>query len=274
MTRSTPASRGDTVALTIGPLLEVKVTLFNQLATDSGVSRKQFTKDGHPVGVRPYDKLTGENVEQSDIVKKIETEYGPVPVEDHEIEALFDLRPSSMTITCYQPAETLGTLYVPKQPYSVEVASETIKKKKVVPAVQLQAFHGLLKAMESLGVVAVCEVVTRGKPKPAVLLPDGTLWMVYTEEELREPRPTQEAEVPEAAIEMIKNLVVPKITNEPVVLTDTYSTAIQNYADEKGREGNFASPDAPEVDEAVLQLGSTDDLMAALAQSLAVAGAA
>lgn len=66
------------------------------------MTRTKFvvTEDGdHPVGRGQVHKTTGKLLEPGgQVVKKIATEYGPVRVEDHEIEALFSLTPDSLVV--------------------------------------------------------------------------------------------------------------------------------------------------------------------------------
>lgn len=272
MPRSNPATRGSNVTLTLGPLVSLPVTLFNRVATDSGVSKSEFrVSNGNPVGRAPIDKVTGELLDKADVVRKYNTEHGPVFVEDHEVEALFDLDANSITVIAYQPVDLFGTAYIPKQPMSIEPGVEKKGSKKVPSKAAQQGLTALFQILKEDNLLVLCEVVTRGTPKPAVILPDGNVWLVYNEEELREDRPAQPpVEVPESAVAQIRDLFVkPLVSKEPVTLSDTHSAAIQALADSKAEAGDF---DAPEVPTLVETSTSTGDLMALLNASLATAG--
>lgn len=270
MTRGPAATRtSSTVAFRINALIEVELAVYSATVSEHGVKRNQFTTDGHPVGNAPVDKQTGEIIDRSVIVKKIATDLGPVYVEDHEVEALFKIDPNTMVVKAYQPESLFYSgAYVPKSPMTVEVAKRKVGTKKVVNTVGQQLFAGLLEVMRDEGVMAVCEITTRGVPKPAVLLSDGTMWIVYHDDELREPRPGADIEVPPEAVATIRDqFVKPLLSEDPLDLTDTRSAAIQAYADTKALEGKFDAPDAPTAAPERESAGSTD-LMALLNASI------
>lgn len=275
MTRGPMATRTyATVFMKIGPLIEIELAVYNQLTSEHGVTRNQFTVDGHPVGSAPVDKVTGEIIEHSAIVKKIATSNGPVYVEDAEIEKLFQIKPNTLVVKGYQPVDLFGTAYVPNQPLAVEPAKKKVGTKKVVNETSTQVLAGLLDAMRVENVCAVCEMTTRGVPKPCVLLPDGTLWIVRSDDELREPRPSFQDTVPAEVIEAVRGQLVPFIqantTTEPMDLTDVRSAAILEYAEAKAAEGDFGAPVVGEVVEE-RESSSTNDLMALLSASITAA---
>lgn len=279
MTRGPMATRTfATVFMKIGPLIEIELAVYNQIVSEHGVTRNQFTVDGHPVGSAPVDKVTGEIIERSVIVKKIATSNGPVFVEDSEMEELFSVSPNTMTVKGYQPIDLFGTAYVPHSPLAIEPAKKKVGTKKVVNETSTQVLAGLLDAMRVENVCAVCEITTRGVPKPCVLLPDGTLWLVRSDDELREPRPSFQDTVPAEVIEAVRNQLVPFIqantTTEPMDLTDVRSAAIMEYAEEKAAKGDFGAPrDTGDVVE-VRESSSTNDLMALLSASITAAASA
>jgi non-homologous end joining protein Ku len=262
-----------TVFLKIGPLVEVELAVYSTLVSDHGVKRNQYTRDGNPVGNQNYDKVSGAVVTRDDIVKKIATEHGPVYVEDHEIEDLFHLEPNSLVIKGYNPQHMLyGGDYVAKSALTVEAAKKKVGSKKVDNATGQVVLSGLLTAMAEEGVVAICELTTRGVPKPAALLPDGTLWLLAYTDEVREPRPRPEVEVPEAVVDQLRAFVQPSVSTEAFDLTDRRTASIQEFADAKALAGDFGEPDAPEIIEAREALSGTTDLVALLGASLQAAG--
>jgi non-homologous end joining protein Ku len=273
MAHASPASRPfATLFLRLSPLIEVEIATFSTVDKATGVKRNQYSPEGNPVGNQQYDKVTGEVVDRSQVVSKIATEHGPVFVEDHEIESLFEIDPNSMTIRGYQPLTLIedGT-YVPNgTTLTVEAAKKKVGSKKVENKTGQQVLAGLLTAMEQEGVFALCEITTRGVPKPAALHPDGRLILLNFDDQVREPRPTVDVEVPDAAVQQIVNAFVkPNIINDPVDLTDVRSGLIQEYADEKAARGDFDAPAPVELAQRESSVGNNDDLMALLTASIA-----
>lgn len=236
-------------------LLNVPAEVYSGMASKSGISRKMFTGENadHEVGYSLVDKVTGDVVERSNTVKKVDTEYGFVFVEDSEIEQLFNIFPKTVTIKSFHPLsewegrELLGeTLYfVEPVRTSRKVSGKTVKS--VDPSSHM-ALSLLLKAMQDEGKFALVEWVSRGTPKPAVLLPDGQLWSVYYDEELREQRPVDIADnLPATAVEQARALVQAMTSDEIPVLSDEYSAKIQAFADDKAASGDFTKPVEAEV---------------------------
>lgn len=271
MTRSPASTRAyEKATLTCG-LLSVPISVFTATANDVGIKRNQFTAEGHPVGNAAIDKITNEMIDRADIVKKIATEKGPVFVEDYEIEALLDVSPKSIVIKGFQPRTLLGTAYVTKSPYFIEVTPTTVGKKKVENKAGQQALAVILAAMAEEDAIALVEFTTRGVPKPAVLLPDGSMWCVYFDSELREQRPMPEVELSEQLLEQGRAFVKMLWNDEPEELTDERSARIQELADSKAAAGNFEpSDDEPAVAEDVTP-DEPVDLMALLSASVEAA---
>lgn len=274
MPKQNPSGRAlGHLMLTYG-LMNIPVSLYTGTVSDHGINRRQFVtvtnEDGstedHPVGNRPYDKETGENVESGDVIKKIGTEYGDVYVEDGEIEELLNVKANSLEIKGFQPIHLFHQgHYVPKSLYFVEPSKGAGKGGKKVDSLPNQkALTSILKAMREEGVLCVCELTTRGVPKPAILLPDGTLWQVYHTDALREQRPLPEVELHPDEVQMARTLVQTLLTTEPMDLTDERSALIQNFADEKAQAGDFGKPE----DVAPKEPKANVDLMAALAASV------
>lgn len=238
------------VTLSFG-VVAIPVSLFSGTVSDHGITRKEYLPvevDGkvedHPVGRGQIDKVDGHlltDAEKMRVVKKIETEYGPVYVEDHEIEQLFTLTPDELKITEFQPQHLFyqGN-YVPKGLMFVEPSKDKTKKKAYIPAAT-KVLTALLKGMREEGVVAVGELTTRGVPKPCILTPDGAVWLVYHTDAIREQREWPEAELNEAEIGMMRSLIGTLKKTEPADLTDFRSELIQNFAEEKAKAGDFGA---------------------------------
>lgn len=272
------ATRGSHITLSFG-LLSIPVTLFST-TTEYRIDKKQFRTvlnnegqyEDHPVGYENVDKVTGEIVGRDEIVKKVATEYGFVFVEDSEVERLFDLSPNTAKVKAFQDRSLWESgHYVPKRSFAVEVQPTKTGKKKVPNRDAEKVLQLILEVMAERNAIAVLELTTRGIPKPAVLLSDGTLWEVHWDEEIREERPKPErAEMPEPFYEQVRTLVQSLWHEDPVGLSDTRTTLIQSYADEKARAGDFAKP--VEI-EPVVEAAGSDDLMAMLMASVEAAKA-
>ena len=99
--------------------MSIPVSLYTGTVSDHGIKRSTYFPvddgDDHEVGQKNYDKITGEDLEYAQIVRKIHTEHGPVYVEDHEIEKLFEINPDTITVKTFQPLHLFHQgQYVPK----------------------------------------------------------------------------------------------------------------------------------------------------------------
>lgn len=290
MTKAPTSLRAtDHVTLTFG-LISVPVAIYGGEVSDHGIARKQFrvvpqtgpdgavltddqgnplTED-HPAGVMPYDKITGEPIDRSEVVRKIATEYGFVFVEDSEIEQLFEISPKTLVVKAFQPQHLFyAGHYVPKALYYLVADKMVVGKKKVVNKPAQTNLALVLKAMKEEGALALVELTSRGIPKPAVLLPNGTLWVVHHEDALREAPELPEIDLDPALVGLGRQLVRQQWKDDVQDLTDLRSALIQNFADEKAKAGDFGKPEEVVVPET--QASGTDDLMAMLSASLIAA---
>lgn len=272
MPKSAPSGRALAHVKIMVGMLPIEVSLYNGTDKESGVKRNQYvvTESGdHPVGNKSYDKETGEDVAYSEIVKKIQTEYGPVFVEDDEIENLFEITPDTVVVKKFQPLHLFHQgHYVPKGIAFVEPIKDKTKKGGVngYNKVSLKTLTTLLEAMRGKGACALVEVTTRGVPKPAMLLPDGTLWFVYHTNELRERRELPEFDVAAADVDMMSNFIDVMFSTEVQDLTDERSALIQAFADEKAAAGDFGKPEPVAVEHAEPE--ADVDMMALLMASV------
>lgn len=255
--------------------VQIPVSLYGGTVSDHGVKRTRYvhTEDGdHEVGNQNYDKVTGDVVAYSDIVMKVQTDYGPVYVEPDEIEALFSVQPDTVVVKTFQPLHIFHQgHYVPKSLMFVEPTKTGKGAKKAPDANSVKILNSLFEAMRDKGACAIVEVTTRGVPKPAVLLPDGTLWLVYHTEELREQREIPEYEPTENDLAMMAMAIDAKWTTEILDLNDERSALIQGFADEKAAAGDFDKPET--VAKPAASTPAANDLMAMLAASVEAAKA-
>ena len=277
MPKAKPSTRSSgQVNLSFG-VVNIPTTLYGGTVADHGIKRNEYvvTEDGdHPVGRAPYDKVTGEFIKpEQEVVKKIQTEYGPVYVEDSEIEKLFELTPDSLVIKEFEPQVNFHAgHFVPKGLMFVEPRKTGTGKKKGPDPIATKIMATLLRAMKANNAMAICELTTRGVPKPAVLMPDGRLWLVYYTDATREQRELPEVGLVDAEVDMMGSLIKTMWHDEALDFTDERSALIQAFADEKAAAGDFDKPEETEVAPAAAP-PATPDLMALLAASVETAKA-
>lgn len=272
MTKAAPSGKTYEKTTFSCGLFSVPVDVYSATANDAGVKHKWFTTDNHEVGLITVDKATDKPYPRDQIQTKIATEHGFVYVEDHEIEALFSILPHTITVQSIQPRGLLDTTYIRRTPFFVQPGKIAAGKKKVENATAAKVLTLLFQMLRDKDAVAFVEFVARGVPKPAVLLPDGSLWLLYFEEELREQRPITEAPVAPQEVAMFAQLVQALWRDEPEDLSDHRSAAIQALADEKAAAGDFAKPEEPAL--AAVPDAAPDDFMALLQASVAAVQAA
>lgn len=265
-------------------MVTLPLSVYTGTVSGHGIKRNTFTTvtndDGttedHPVGYGNIDKITGELVPAGQVVtKKIATDYGHVYVEDHEIESLFEISPKTISVREFQPQHLFFQgHYVPKSLYYVEVSKVKVGSKKVANTKAEQNFALILAGMRAHNAMAVVDFTTRGVPKPAVLMPNGTLWCVYHTDELREQRPMPEFEIPlEVANMAFDQYLKPLWGEQPLDLEDKRTALIQNFADEKARAGDFSKSEEPEDFVPAAADTGGPDLMATLLASVEAAKA-
>lgn len=273
MPKATPSGRSSgNVNLSFG-VINIPTTLYSGTVSDHGVKRNEYvvTDEGEfPVGRGQINKATGELLEPgSQVVKKIQTEYGPVYVEDHEIEKLFSLSPDTLVVKEFEPQHNFHQgHFVPAGLMYVEPRKVGSGAKKGPDPIATKIMVTLFKAMKAQNAMAICELTTRGKPKPAVLMPDGRLWLIYHTDATREQRELPEVETVQAEVDMMGTLVKALWNDEPIDFTDERSALIQNFADEKAREGDFGKPEEDAGRAVAPTASATPDLMAMLAASV------
>jgi non-homologous end joining protein Ku len=270
MPKASPSTRPtENIQLQFGPVV-IPLSVYAGVMSGHGIHRSMFVQgengDDHPVGFAHYDKETGKRVETSTIIKKVSTEYGHVYVSDEEIEQLLNLQHHTLVIKHIQPLHLfLQGAYTPKNLYFLEATKRTQGRKKIPNVAAQQAFAVLLTALRKSQAIAVCELTTRGVPKPCILMPNGQLWLCYYTDELREQRPVPMAGVDPQLVELTVQLFEKYQTDTPVEIEDHRTALIQMYADEKGARGEF---DPPQTDVAPAPVEDNEDLLSALLTAL------
>jgi len=284
MTKANPSPRSSgEVNLAFG-LINIPTTLYSGTVSDHGIKRKEYVpvegEEDHPVGRGAIDKTTGELLANGTvIVKKIQTEYGPVYVEDDEVEKLFQLAPNTLTIKEFEPQSNFHAgHFVPKGLMFIEPRKTGSGAKKGPDPVASKIMATLLKSMKAKGAMAVCELTTRGVPKPAVLMPDGRLWLTYHTDATREQREfpehvlTGQYAVLEQEVAALGNFIDAMWQDKALDFTDERTALIQGFADDKAAAGDFSKPEEGRVVSAPAA-AAVPDFMAMLAASVEAAKA-
>lgn len=243
-----PKRQTDGLTLSLGLML---IPIATYTATEEGgITRATFHKGtDNRVGIQKVDKVTGEVLSNEDCDMRIETQYGHVFVEDHDIEALFSLDPQQMKVLEFQPRHLWDQgHYVPKKlayigPGKTKVGSRSAQ---VLPVTE-RALATFLQAMESRNAMALVEITTRGKPKPALLFPDGRLWYIHHTEEVREQPPLPDVETVPAEVAMAGGLVDAMFSTEVRDIKDERTALILAHAEEKASKGDFTRSEEPEA---------------------------
>lgn len=253
----------------------IPITLYAGTVSDHGIKRSRYvsTEAGdHEVGMKNYDKETGEDVAYSEIVMKVHTEYGPVYVEDHEIEELFEITPDSVVVKQYLPLHLFHQgHYLPKGRQDIQPRVEGSGKKKGPNKNSVKMLNTLLKAMREKGACALVDVTTRGIPKPAIITPDGFLWLIHHTEEVRSQHDRPDYEPTEGELMVFAAAIDKRWTTEPVEVTDERSALIQDFADQKAAAGEFDRPEEVVVERKAPE--PEQDMMALLMASVEAAQA-
>lgn len=257
-----PAPTRSTGSATIGwGVVSIPVSFYT--ATESkGVSRKEFTPEGNPVGRQPYDKVTGKTVDYDTVIKKYETADGVlVDLSNDEITSVVQPIAGAMAVEGFLPAAVLGDgTYVVSGMLQVRPSLRKTGKDKTPDPAAEKAFALLTGAMAKEKVVALVSTALRGKPQYGLLTPDGRLYHVLFDDEVREDLPVPSPEVSKAELDMGRKLIQFGLLDAPPVLENTTVAKVEAYAVAK------STGEAPQIE--VVDTPQVDDLMAALEASL------
>lgn len=224
------------------PVLDENGEPKTSFAVIDGKKKKVTLTQDHKVGRGIINKDTGELLtyeQQQQVAKKIETEQGLVWLSDSEIEDLFAIQPDTLVVKAFQPLALYAQgQYVPEKPYFVQVGRDKKGKPLKRDAMLLAA---LLATMAEDGLLAVCELTTRGLPKPALLFPDGGLWQVWHTDALREGPEQVEVPLDANGLEAVRLTMINDLRSDEVLdLTDKRTELVKAFAEEKAAAGDFA----------------------------------
>jgi non-homologous end joining protein Ku len=267
-----------TTNLTLG-VLPIEVVLYSAVSDSKGV-RSQFVleEDGyHSVGIRKYDKVTGENIDdESRIIKGVATEDGVVELSDEELK-LGTERVCEIFkfINLKNLSDEEDRLICPSKYYQVRPGRVKVGRDYRPNTHAAKALLGVFKRMKALGgLTAIVRItITDGEPAKMGLLDSaGQLRILAYQDHIREELPL--GDVDELGITpeeervldtVIKSMIIKYMPANP----DETIPHLENLLKEKQATGQIVS--AP--DQISTSTGPTVDLLAALEQTLEMAKA-
>lgn len=264
-----PGRSSGTVPVTIG-LVTINLALYSSIE-DSAVKRSQFIAVDdqlHPVGMKTYDKVTGDDVAREDIIKCIESSTGTiVPVSDEELQQFLAENGTSEFVG-FVDRQTYEQIYTPERKYQVRPAKVKVGGKSAKGESPFaKPFAVILDGMRAKNVVGIVKFVSRGTTRYYSLLPDGSFYSLYFDEEIRSDLPLPVVEVSDAERKMGEKLVEKFTVKNAPVLVDVTNEKVAEFVENKatamanGEEVALPVAQEPEVD-------TSNDLMSMFEASL------
>lgn len=240
-------------------LVTIPIRIYSAVDSEHNISFNQLTKEGHhPVGYDKKDKVTGEPLNNEDIIKGYQYEPGQyVIIEKEDIDKLKVKSTKVIEIEAFVDREEVhSTLF--EQPYFIGPDGDVAAK----------TYGLLLKTLEKSGKIGVGRVTLRDRENLVLLTPfeEGmVLYKLRNPNELRSisevPKVGDIGKVDDAQLTMAQTLV-DQMTKpfEKIDTTDGYLVALKELIDAKieGKEVVSYTAEEPEV----------VDIMTALKESI------
>lgn len=229
-------------------LVTIPIRIYSAIDTAHTIRFNQLSRETkNPVGYDKKDKVTGETLKNTDIVKGYQYEPGQyVIVEDEDFEKVKLKSTKVIEIAGFvDKSEVHPTLY--ESPYFAGPDSEVAGKT-----------YALLKqTLEETGKIGVGKVVLRDRENLVLLTPHGKGLMLYklrSPEEVRDinevPNLSDEVEADKDQLKLAKTLVDSMAKSfKDIDTKDRYHDALKEIIDAKikGREVVTVSEEEPEV---------------------------
>lgn len=262
MAKATAPSRSSgSLTISVG-LVNVPVSVYSG-TEDTGVKRSRYSPAGNPVGMKNFDKVTGEDVEYGDLVMRYATPDGKlVELSDDEVAAASGASNGA--------AEVIAVL---KRSFLDEYAQESLLqirpqnggKAKQSP-VAVKAYALLMAALTKMDAFLLVRYSLRGKVRIGAVTGDGYLRVLYFDDEIRQtlakPDPATSG-VTEQELDLATQLLEVYEVDDAPQVEDESSAKVRAYAEAKAEGGD------------VIEMESTpapvSDLMAALTASVEAA---
>lgn len=235
---------------------------------DTQVRRQEFRPvDGqlHEVGRLPYDKDTGDPVDNSVIVRMAYDGATDtwVALRDDEIAACTMPKGAADIIT-FVPMDELHKAYLTVGLAQIRARTSGLKGAQKVHAER--AFSLLLAGLRERNVAALVKVALRGPAKFAAITPDGDLFWLQPTDGIREPARLPDVTFSLDELSLAVALVDTIGISVPPIVDDT-AQKVSEYVAKKAQGQPEVLPEQP-VDK------NAEDLMAAMRRSIEQAQAA
>jgi len=262
ITALAPAPVRSTTSITLSfGLLNIPLSVYTG-TEETRVSRKEFVRNEPTVevGRSPIRKDTGEVIDQYDVVRMAQADSGAwVELSDDEIAACTSPR-GLAEVVAFVPNKEVGK-YLTEGVKQVRPKRE---KGKANPAAE-KAFALLLTTMRKSKLHALVKVAMRGPARYALLDAEGSLFLVYTADAVRESvGPAGDYKFSDSELNMARMLIETVGIDAPT-LTDDTAPAVQKFVNGKAKG---VTPPLPFEQPTV-----GDDLMAQLQASIDAAKA-
>jgi non-homologous end joining protein Ku len=257
-TAPAPTRANSSFMLSLG-LVNIPLSILTGMEATK-VARNEFV-DGdtdRPIGRQPYDKVTGQAVDQSVIVRMAQATNGAyVILTDDEI-AQATMPKGVADVVAFVPVKDVRTAYVTEKVDQVRARTSGLKGAQIVAAER--AFGLFLAGLKARKVVALIKVALRGPARFAAITPDGDLLMLHPVDAIRQPKELPAHQYSEKELGLMNQLIESYPQGTPMITDDTAS-AIQAYIDIKATGAGPAPLAEPNLDGA-------DDLFASLMASV------
>jgi non-homologous end joining protein Ku len=269
MSAGAPSRASSSFTFTIG-LVPISVDIFSG-SEDSATKRSTYVRDGdlHPVGMTQYDKITGKNVARGDTIKCIEAADGTiVDVSDEEIQQLLTAENGDAEFIGFLKRGDFLENYVTEKLYQVRPQrAPKVGKTRAAKSPYEKPFVLFMKAMARKHLVGLLKYTSRGTTRYYAIHPNGTMYSLLFDEEVREGRPMPEAEINPNELAMAEKLLDQFTLADAPVFNDETALTIHEFVQAKAKAmANGEQVALPEVKAQTAE--NVDDLSALLAGSI------
>jgi DNA end-binding protein Ku len=219
------APNRSTTSLTISfGLINIPVSVYTA-TVDTKTVRHEFTKDGHPVGRKLVDKVTGDEVAYGDIIKAVEHGSVLVPLDDDEIAEATGHESGVAPIVGRIPLASLATDFITEKVYQLRPKSD-----KKVKTANDKAFALLVETLAASDEAALVKVSIRGAvARWGAVTPDGYLRILHSADQVREALPLPDADLSDAELALAKQLLAAIPSVDVTALRDESSELVEEF---------------------------------------------
>lgn len=267
MSAGVPTRKVGSITPSFGPIpVRLDVYSASPSTEKSGVKRSEYVKnaagDGYDkVGRQAVNKLTGDEVDATNVVKLYECEDGTlIELTNDEIDLVIGGQHGDAELAFFADADVIGEHYLVDGYYQVRPSKRAKGTKKIDDPANNKAFAMLLEALKATNKVAILQYCMGAKPMYAALRSDGRLYKLKFSDEVREDLPMPVLPPSHSISDSEKQLAVAivanmaKATADLPELEDTATERVVQYAEAKAKTGEVKAkvedlaPPAPPAD--------------------------